>query len=127
MKYFLLTILSIVIVAVGTYFALSTISTDDNGWKVKHMITSPNAHAKAIVKCNGDGGATVGFYCRLFLEIDGQTKDVFWARTDKIDVEWSSSHLLTAKVNTYRVYDFTGVYWSRSEQTEYFVKLSYIQ
>ena len=124
MKYLAFSLLFVSLIIGMGYYIFSSVPSDS--WKIDTTLLSPNNQVKAIVRCNKDGGTTVGFYCKLFLEMNKKEYQVLMARTDKINIEWITSNILTAKViGSKKIYDFTSVYWDVKTKNEYFVKLEY--
>ena len=91
------------------------------------MLTSPDKNVIAKVKCLNSGGATVGFYCRLFLiDKNGNKSEMMMIRTDDIKMSWIASSILGVTVDKRsKIYDFNSVYWNDIVKNEYFVQLQY--
>ncbi len=124
MKYFAL-LFGFLLLLIGAIYYVFSIAPNSQ-WKIDKTLLSPDKKVMAVVSCNRDGGATVGFYCKLFLKMNDKEYEVMMTRTDQIDIEWITSNVLSAKVNDYsKIYDFTSVYWNQKTESEYFVKLDY--
>jgi len=98
-----------------------------NHGKVKRTIQSPDSHIFAKIKCLNKGGATVGFYCKLFLENKNNAeKEIMMIRNEDMHIKWVSKNILAVYVNkNEKIYDFTSVYWDDKSKTEYFINLQY--
>ncbi|HHD78619.1 MAG TPA: hypothetical protein ENK98_03115 [Epsilonproteobacteria bacterium] len=107
------------------YYIFSPITKDN--WKVKRTIQSSDGHVFAKIKCLNNGGATVGFYCKLFLDNqDNNNEEIMMVRNKDIDINWVSNNVLAVYVNKYeKIYDFTSVYWDDKFKTEYFINIQY--
>ena len=124
MKYVLVLFSFFFIVLMGYYiFSTSTM----NDWKVKRTIQSPDSHIFAKIKCLNNGGVTVGFYCKLFLDNKNNAeKEIMMIRNEDMHIKWISKNILAVYVNkNEKIYDFTSVYWDDKSKTEYFINLQY--
>ena len=109
------------------YYIVSGLTLGSDNWDITKQVRSPNKNALAIVRCNSNGGATVGFYCKLFINIDKKESEVMMIKTDEINIKWISINRLEASFEIgSKIYDFTNVYWDHKTKSEIFINLKEI-
>jgi hypothetical protein len=123
LKYILIGFIALFIFSI-VYYLSSGVNSSSNNWTISKEVFSPDKSAMAIVKCNTTGGATVGFYCKLFINMNKEEVEVMMVRTDKIDIRWSQENVLEASFDQgSKIYNFTNVYWNKKTSNEVFVKI----